>query len=357
MKILQIITSLNTGGAEKLLVEMLPIFQFKDVQTDVVVLNDKSTPFRRILENRFRGSIWYLTKGSVYNPLLIFKIIPFLRKYKLVHVHLFPALYWVVLAKWISFSKVSIIYTEHNTSNKRRDNLVLKHIDRIIYKGVKHLVTISEDVDFNLKKHLKRSNNAILKIENGINVSEFSNASPYEKSDFFSNDPFLLIQVSSFREQKDQTTLIKSLLYLPENVKLLLVGDGPLRMAHEQLVEDLNLHHRVVFLGIRTDVARLLKTADVVVLSSHYEGLSLSSIEGMAANPFVASDVPGLREIVQGFGLIFEQGNPQDLAQKILSLYENEDVYAKIADSCHKRARDFDINKTVEKYIELYKSS
>jgi glycosyltransferase involved in cell wall biosynthesis len=51
----------------------------------------------------------------------------------------------------------------------------------------------------------------------------------------------------------------------------------------------------------------LLKTADIVVLSSHYEGLSLASIEGMASGkPFIASDVPGLHEVVKGADLLFE---------------------------------------------------
>ena len=58
---------------------------------------------------------------------------------------------------------------------------------------------------------------------------------------------------------------------------------------------ELNVSDRVHFLGVRTDVPTLLKAADIVVMSSHFEGLSLSNIEGMAAGkPFVASDVDGI---------------------------------------------------------------
>ena len=81
---------------------------------------------------------------------------------------------------------------------------------------------------------------------------------------------------------------------LPLEVKLVLAGEGVLKKKCQDLVETLKLKERVVFLGLRMDIPQLLKTADVVVLSSKYEGLSLSSIEGLAAGkPFVASDVPG----------------------------------------------------------------
>lgn len=93
--------------------------------------------------------------GSVYNPLLVFKIIPYLKKYDLIHAHLFPVLYWVVLAKWISFSKKKIVYTEHNTNNKRREIKLFQKIDRIIYSGLHQIITISLEVDNKLKPGLR----------------------------------------------------------------------------------------------------------------------------------------------------------------------------------------------------------
>ena len=62
-----------------------------------------------------------------------------------------------------------------------------------------------------------------------------------------------------------------------------------MRKQCEILVHDCGVDDRVLFLGIRSDVPQLLKTADVTVMSSHFEGLSLSSIEGMTVGkPFVA---------------------------------------------------------------------
>lgn len=355
MKILQVITSLKTGGAEKLILDSVPLYQQKKIEMDVLTMKKEETPFYKQLKQSSNGSIDGLTKGSVYNPILIFKIIPYLRNYDVLHIHLFPSLYWVVLAKWLSFSKTKLVYTEHSTGNRRRENWILKLIDRFIYRGIDKVITISNDVDSNLKTHLKFEEDFYALIENGINVSLYSNAIAWPKNDFFEHESFILIQVSSFREQKDQATLIKALKFLPEDIRLLLVGDGPLKKQHENLSKNLGLEERIIFLGLRDDVPKLMKTADVAVLSSNHEGLSLASIEGMASGPFVASRVPGLREIVDGYGLLFQKGNERELAECVLKLYHDKKYYNEIALKCLQRAEEFDIIKMVNSYIDIYK--
>ena len=355
MKILQVITSLRTGGAEKLILDSVPLYQKQGLSVDVLSLNNSDSKFRTQLKKTSNGKVNGLTVKSEYNPLLIFKIIPHLKKYDLVHIHLFPTIYWVVLAKLLSRSKVKLVYTEHSTANRRRENWIFKIIDRFIYKKIDYIVTIADEVDLNLKKHLKGTGYKFQQIENGIDVELYNTAEPYPKSDFFKKDDFILIQVSSFRWQKDQKTLIKSLQYLPNNIKLLLVGDGSLINESKELVQALKMTERVKFLGNRDDVPRLLNTSDIVVLSSIHEGLSLSNIEGMSVGkPFIGSNVQGLREIVEGYGLLFEQGNEKDLADLIMNIYSDSVLYNRIANQCLVRAKEFSIHKMVNQYIQLY---
>jgi glycosyltransferase involved in cell wall biosynthesis len=126
--------------------------------------------------------------------------------------------------------------------------------------------------------------------------------------------------------------------------------------ACKKLAEEFNVSDRVIFLGMRSDIPALLKTADIVVLSSNYEGLSLSSVEGMASgNPFIASDVPGLQEVVGGAGLLFEAGNEKELASHILHLMEDKTYRDSIAAACEERAAQYDIQEMVEKHVALYK--
>lgn len=353
MRVLQVINRLGTGGAEKLILDSVPMYQKKGLTVDLLLLQNVHTEFRSELNKISNGTITGLTTKSLYNPLLILKIIPHIKKYDLIHLHLFPTLYWVVLAKWLSFSKVKLIYTEHNTNNRRRDNFLFKIIDRFIYQKIDVVTSITEGVKLELQKHLKNETE-IQVINNGINVGAF-NLEFKKEFNYFSNNDFKLIQVSSFREQKDQLTIIRSLVYLPEKVKLLLVGDGPLIEDNKKLVEELKLSNRVVFLGNRYDIPELMNYADIAILSSHWEGFGLAVLEGMAAKkPVIASDVDGVREIVEGYGLLFEQGNEKELAKHIISLINDQEYYNKIALQCFNRAKGYDISKMVDKYIEVY---
>lgn len=102
----------------------------------------------------------------------------------------------------------------------------------------------------------------------------------------------------------------------------------------------------------------MLKTVDVCLLSSHYEGLSLSSLEGFASGkPFIGSDVPGIRDLVQGYGILFPDGDSIKLAEEITKLMADKNYYDTVAQRCLERVSEFDISKMVEKTITLYTES
>ncbi|RDK87332.1 glycosyltransferase [Marinirhabdus gelatinilytica] len=358
MKILIVTNSLATGGAEKLILDTVPEFVKKGVEVTLVLLNGNSTPFLDALRKKNVCEIVSLSNGSVYNPLLIFKLIPHLKNHTIVHVHLFPSLYWVAIAKLLSRSKATLFFTEHSTSNKRIRNGVFKILERFIYNKYDKVVCITHKVRTIFMEHLNFPKEQMPVINNGVPIDKFKNAKKIERTaidKMVKETDYLLVQVSGFREQKDQPTLIKALSNLPEDIKLVLVGEGDYRSGCEQLVDKLQLNHRVFFLGLRMDVAEILKTCDVCVLSSYYEGLSLSSIEGMASgNPFVASRVPGLEEMVDGAGLLFEQGDSVALASHIELLRNDKDFAKQIAEKCEQRASRYSIEMMVDNHIKLY---
>ena len=154
MRILQVINSLATGGAEKLLLESIPKYRERGIQMDLLLLNGSEFPFVEALRKRSDCKIIALGKGSVYNPGHIFRLKKNFERYDLVHVHLFPALYWTAFSKYLFRIKTPLIFTEHNTSNRRRNNWFLSRMDQWVYKQFKTVVTISSEVDKNLRQHL-----------------------------------------------------------------------------------------------------------------------------------------------------------------------------------------------------------
>lgn len=360
MKIVQIIGSMGSGGAEKLLLDLLPLYRKKGIEVDLLVLNGTEYPFMKALKERACCTIHSLGSGSIYNPIHVLRLIPFLRKYDIVQVHLFPSQYWVVLAKIISFSRTKLILTEHNTSSPRMKNYFISKIDKFMYRFYDKVVCVKEDVYQIIQEYTGQLKSKFVVIENGIDLEKIYSAASYSKksiSESFESEDILLIQVARFNKQKDQETVVRALEYLPDNVKLLLVGDGDLKRKCEDLVQELKLSERVLFLGLRMDVPQLLKTVDISILSTNHEGFPLAALEAMAAGkPLIASDVPGVSDVVKGAGVLFEKGNAKELARYIDKLINNPEYYQEIISSCKERVKKSDIQSMVDKQILLYKS-
>lgn len=356
MRILQVIDSLGIGGAEKLIADTVPLMVKQGYIVDVLLLNGEHTAFYEELASKECCKIYSLGR-SYYNPIYVFKIIKYFREYDIIHVHLFPAQYYTVIAKILSFSKIKLIFTEHNTGNSRMDNPRFRSLERFIYKGFSKIVCITQEVKNSLINKLKLNKDKLFVINNGINIQEISNAIPENRINFgYSECEKLLIMVAGFREQKDQDTVIKSLSMLPSNYKLILVGDGIRRENLQSLVQELNLQNRVNFLGIRTDVYRLIKMSDIAILSSHWEGFGLAAAEAMACGkPTIASNVGGLAQVVNNGGLLFEKGNSTDLKRQIISL-EDINHYKLISNKCYEKSLEYDVTNMVNSLLDLYQS-
>lgn len=359
IRILHVITSLEIGGAEKLMVDLIPRLKSPEIKVDLLVFNPTRTIFTEQLEEQGIKVMTLSNSANVYNPLNIFRLIPIIKKYDIIHAHNTACQLFVPIAKTISFAKCKIITTEHSTQNRRRGNKLLRLVDKWMYSKYKFVICVSEKVNHSLLYHLhiKKPTDKFLTINNGVDTNKFANAKSSNTIPSFSDTDRIVLMVARFAYPKDQNTVIKSLQFLPHNVKLLFVGDGNSISESKKLVDELYFNSRVFFLGVRTDIPELMKVSDIIVLASHFEGLSLSSIEAMASGrPFVASDVPGLREVVSGACLLFPDGDSKKLAEIINKLLSDEDYYSSVASSCTKRAKDYDISKTADAYKNIYLS-
>lgn len=360
MKILHVINSMATGGAEKLILETLPRYNVMGVEADVLLLNGSEHPFLTELKTLNCCKVFILGTSSPYRIKFIGGMISFFKRYDIIHAHLFPSNYFAAAAKRISRSRTPLVMTEHNTSNRRFRSRKLRWFNKAVYTSFDKIICINDEVHKAVVALAKVDEEKLIIINNGVDIQKFAQASAIQRHEInplLKDDDFLLIQVSSFRKQKDQKTLLRALLKLPENVRLLLAGDGLLRDEHEQLVRELNLENRVFFLGIRYDVPDILKACDIGILSSHYEGFGLAAVEGMASGrPFIASDVPGLAQVAGGAGILFPPGDSGKLAEEILKLMTDKEYYNETAQKGIARAAQYDIQKMVDQHIAVYRA-
>lgn len=353
-RVLHVITSLATGGAEKLMVDLLPRLRDRGLDVELAVFDGTRTSFMDELESRGITVHKLAIGGSVYNPKHIYKLGRLMRCFDVVHTHNTAPQFFAALAG--IYNNVKLVTTEHASSNRRRSMPLFRLPDRWMYGRYNRVICIQGKAEQNLREYLGTTSADICTIENGIDVRAFSEAVPCEAfNEIAGPETRKIVMVAAFRWEKDQPTLIRAMSLLPEKFHLFLVGDGVRRQEYEQLVGDLGLSGRVHFLGLRNDVPRLLRSADYVVMSSHFEGLSLSSVEGMSSgHAFLASDVDGLREVVGGAGVLFEHENADQLATEILKLDSDAKEYARVAAKCQERARKFDIETMADRYAAAY---
>ena len=359
MKILHVISSLRLGGAEKLLSDLLPRQKKAGHEVAVYTFLCQRTPIMASLEHAGVPIIYANRHEGVYSPTHIIRLRRLMSEYDIVHTHTFSPQLFSAIAHW-GLSYPMLITTEHNTFNRRRNIKGFLLMDRWMYKQYARVICISQAVKQQLNRYISETSSCSCVVHNGIDVAKLSQAAPLDLSQIVAissrTDRFVLM-VSAFRWEKDQKTLIKAFMDLPSNYHLLFAGTDlqGLQAECEQLVEKLNLQHRVHFLGVRTDIPNLLKAVDVVVQSTHVDGFCLAAVEGMAAGkPVVVSDVPGIRDIVDGYAVLFPHGNAEALASVIQELCENPDYAATIAARCQQRAKEFDISKMVAGYDALY---
>ncbi|MCH5222371.1 MAG: glycosyltransferase [Muribaculaceae bacterium] len=354
LRILFVITSLRLGGAERLVADLAKGLKNRGHHVDIFVFDATETPITIELK-RYGISIFGKRKGyrQMRNPLVYFPLRRLLKqnKYDIIHTHNTTPQF---IAALVASNGAKLITTEHNTHNRRRKIPILSNLDRLMYSRYRKVVCVSEQAKTNLLAYLKLEDvdSKFPVVYNGIDLQKFKSsdlpASPR-------HNPLRVIMVSGFRKQKDQATLIKAFALLSDAYHLSLVGDGIERNACEQLVKELAIGHRIEFHGFKADVAPLLAESDIVVLSTHYEGMPLSIIEGMAAGrPVIASDVDGLREVVHGAGILFQEGDSAELAAKIVELANDNTLYAVVARKCALRAEKFDIVSTIDSYEKIY---
>ncbi len=171
----------------------------------------------------------------------------------------------------------------------------------------------------------------------------------------------LVGMVARLWEQKAPQDFIRSIPVVVKaipNAKFLVIGDGHLKERLVKLSQELNIRDHVLFLGWRQDVKALLKILDVFVLTSLWEGLSVSILEAMASGkPVVATHIKGNNELVIDgeTGFLVPAKNPQQVGERVLTLLMNRTLAQKMGLKGYQRVREnFSIENTVGKINQVY---
>lgn len=153
--------------------------------------------------------------------------------------------------------------------------------------------------------------------------------------------------------------LLKAASRLPD-VHLLLVGDGDKRGDYEKMAADLGIKDRAHFVGRlgRPDLVKALQAMDVFAFpsTSGAEAFGLAMLEAMACGtPVVASDLPGVRQVAEGAGVIAKPGNVEDLAAGLSRMLRDDDMRRGYGFNARKKALGYNWEMHAERLSDFYK--
>jgi glycosyltransferase involved in cell wall biosynthesis len=358
MKILQVIDGLITGGAEGLLVDLCLRWKRDGLSPEVFVLHDGSPARRSQLEGadipvRVSPPAW------PYSPRHAGELATVIsgKRFDLVHAHLYPAQLWAAMALRYTPDAPPAITTEHNTWNRRREHSWCRPIDRWMYSQFGMAVCIGSSTKSALDTWLGPGVCQTCVVANGIDLTRFQRrVRPAFLPNAVNGVPAILC-VGSLTDRKDQETLVRAIAEV-EGVQVLLAGDGPLRQAVEQVARKLRVNERVHFLGNRDDIPELVATAGLYVQPSRVDGFCLATLEAMAGGlPVIASDIPGLRDVVGNCGVLFPPGDHRRLAECIRGLLLDSALREELSARAVKRARQYSIEETATQYERIFETT
>jgi len=227
---------------------------------------------------------------------------------------------------------------------------VMVALEKIFYRGFPCVIAVSEPIKQILIDHGIKPNK-IQVIKNGVDIPEL-NLSDSEKSALraelgLSASTFCVLNAGRLARQKSQRTLIEAAAILkrdinaskedsvtPTDIRMVIIGEGPLEQELRRLVVQHELENWVSLLGFRSDIDRLLAITDVFALPSLDEGMPMALLEAAAAQVAIITtavgDIPKLitHDVT---GLIVPKEDPQALADAIKTLAANKEKRKQLA--------------------------
>lgn len=353
--VLHVILSLEIGGMEQVtadLVKNLDKNRFRPVVACVEVLGE-------LAEELARMGITVIKLGKML-PIFSFlwpqEIIQVIKKYRvdIVHVHC-GCWHKAAMAGWLT-GVPNIIYTDHGRLFPDSWKTIL--LDRIFSRVTQHIVAVSEPLADYLDTVVHLDRRKIRTITNGIDVDRFNGVSRQGSSGSKGTRIGILARLEPV---KDIATLLQAMRTVIEcypEVTLDVAGEGPELDRLEDISAKLNISNSVKFHGLRRDVAELLASFDIFVLSSLSEGTSITLLEAMAsAKAVVVTKVGGNPHLVEEGvnGLLVPPGEPEALADAIISLIRNKELCAAMGEANRALVKNrYSLQTMTDRYEQLY---
>lgn len=361
LTVMHVIRSLDTGGMEIMLLELLRKLDTKKFRPLVCCLEGQGSNAQ---EAEGMGvKVVAEKKKDGFDPGLIFRLARLLKRERVVicHSHNYLAQVYSTVASRLSRTPVTV-HTQHGMAWLYRRKRWIKR--RFLSYIADKTITVSTGARDAYIRSLRLPSHKVAVVPNGVDLTLFRSrpeAVMKREEIGLKNGDMVVGTVARLSPEKDHFNLLRAFSLVTSsrgNVKLLLVGDGPMRDKLKEMVRASGLMDKVVFLGNRRDVPELLNVIDIFVLPSLTEGLSMALLEAMATGkPIVATNVGGNPEIVMDgeTGIIAPPRDPENMAGALLKILSNRELAREMGRKGRERVeKEFSLEKMTRGYEAIY---
>ena len=352
INILHLVQGLGMGGAEVMIIQYIKALGTRKYNHYIYCFGDRG-PVKEKLEELGVFICFGKKRASIKNPIkftisvlvLIKDILKFTKRnyIQIIQSHLRNANQLAVVVSILS--GIPAFPTIHNTMEfvDRRNNfdprvILHKVVYNITLRLAFRIIAVSTEIKKIIREKLCICDSKIIVIKNGIILNNSKEKQDRKNDLFEASNALKILAVGRLTHQKAMEVLVKATVNLIENEKkdfmVIIVGEGTQRKILEDMIKEFHIGDYIKLVGIRNDVIDLMKEADIFVLPSRYEGLSIAMIEAMAHGlPIIASDAPGIKTYIKSGinGLLFPIEDHKALSKQIQKIAEDNELRKKLS--------------------------
>jgi len=360
-RVLHLIHHLRIGGAERLLVDLLPLLAEEGFDVHAACLDDRG-PFYNLLQKQ-GIPCHFIGRRRGPDLVALWRLQQLMRRLRvdLVNTHAFSAGLWGRLAA--RGARIPKVVTTFHSVAGWSQPWKQPLCNRLLRPLTDHFVAVSESVRRSLVAREQTRPELIRVIYNGICRDRF-----YRSSDVMADrrklglppDGTLIGMLARCRPEKGGAVWVRALGDLKRariDVQGVLVGEGPELAVWKALAAREGVANRIHFAGLQVDAAAWLAVMDILVCPSLQESFGLAALEAQAAGiPVIASRIDGFVEVLHDGedALLVRPGSPASLTEAIQRLLKTKALTGKLVAGGHRNMRRFTIRETAQQYARLY---
>jgi len=352
------IEALTVGGAEQMLVAMANQFVARDWQVHMICLTKEGE-----LASQLHGDVklHVLNKSAGADFRLPRRLRALVKGINptAVNSHLWTANLWTRIS--LLGAGIPVIVTEHSRDLWKPAHYRL--LDRLLAKSTAKLVAVSNDTADFYKEDIRIPESQVCVINNGVDTKRYAKGDGAALRRLWAPENQLLIgTVGRLVPAKNHMRFLDAAVCIVKqlpSVKVVLVGDGELKVEMEIAVEEKQLQHNVILAGARSDIPDVLAALDIFILSSDREGHPLTALEAQAAGtPVILTNAGGSADAIaidgdRSGGMLVEKDH-QALADAVLLLESDKNLLQRMGTFGQQHAlTHFDMQHMVDQYENL----